>query len=525
MKTILFGGLTGEGSELPAEVDVIVVGAGAAGAVVASRMSQNGGRRVLLLEAGTALPTETTRTPAIAYNGLSEQNLYGDISTRQRGLGGRSVPVPTARGLGGGSSVNLLAWFQGHPADYDGWAAGGATGWRYVDVAPVFRRLEHYALGGDSVRGSGGPMVISPPSEVGPIHLAFLEACLARGVPATSRLGASRAGAGLVDANIRDGVRHSVVDGYLNPAGRRANLRVVLGCEVERISFNGTRADGVELCDGTSIPAAERVIVCAGALRSPYLLMKSGIGPADHLRAHGIAVKVDSPGVGENLHDHPMVQAVWPVHTGRTWLDAQDEWSTRAYRLARRGPLSTLPTTGAMLPLPGEGEAPSVQALFYSVGLGDDGPLAEPAATATVALLTPFSRGRVTLGAHGPSVDPGYLSDRRDAPRLRDGLVQVRAIMQEEAITQFCGPAMLPAERVSPLELETWVRDHAVTQWHPVGTVRMGTDEYAPVDPKLAVKGTEALSVVDASVMPAVTRGNTQAPTIMIAERAAAWLG
>lgn len=525
MGEMLPGGLAHEGSELPAEVDVIVVGAGAAGVVVASRMSQNGNRSVLLLEAGTALPTETTRTPAIAYYGLSEQTLYGDVSTSQAGLRGRSVPVPTARGLGGGSSVNLLAWFQGHPADYDGWAAAGATGWSYADVAPVFRGLEHYALGGDSLRGSGGPMVISAPSDVEPLHLAFLEACLGHGVPATSRLGASRAGAGLVDVNIRDGVRHSVVDGYLIPTGRRANLRIALGCEVGRITFDKTRADGVELRDGRLIRARERVIVCAGALRSPYLLMKSGIGAADHLREHGIAVTVDSPGVGENLHDHPMVQAVWPVHTGRTWLDAQDEWSTRAYRVARRGPLSTLPTTGAMLPLPGEGDAPAVQALFYSVGIGDEGPLTVPAATATVALLTPFSRGRVRLGTDGPSVDPGYLSDPRDAARLRDGLVEVRAIMQSEVARKFCGPAMLPAEGLSTGELETWVRDHAVTQWHPVGSVRMGADQHAPVDPGLAVKGTEALSVVDASVMPAATRGNTQAPTIMIAERAAALLG
>ena len=513
-----------DGSDLPEEVDVVVVGAGAAGAVVAARLCEDEDRRVLLLEAGTALPTETTRTPAVAYLGLSQQNMYGDVSTPQAGLGGRSVPVPTARGLGGGSSVNLLAWFQGHPADYDGWAASGASGWSYADVAPVFRQLEHHAWGGDRIRGSGGPMVISAPSEVEPLHLGFVDACRSSGVPPTSRLGASRLGAGLVDVNIRDGVRHSVVDGYLLPAGRRANLRIALGCEVGRITFERTRANGVELADGRLIRATERVIVCAGALRTPHLLMRSGVGPADQLTEHGIAVKVDSAGVGENLDDHPMVQAVWPVHTGRTWLDAQDEWATRAYRLARRGPLSTLPTTGAMLPLPGEGDAPSVQALFYSVGLGDEGPLPVPAATATVALLTPYSRGRVGLGADGPSVDPAYLSDPRDAVRLRDGLVEVRRIMKAEAMRNFCGPAMLPAEGLSVAELDAWVRHHARTQWHPVGSARMGLDDHAPVDPGLAVKGTEALNVVDASVMPAATRGNTQAPTIMIAERAAAML-
>jgi choline dehydrogenase len=298
---------------------------------------------------------------------------------------------------------------------------------------------------------------------------------------------------------------------------------------VDRVLLDGDRAIGVRLADGRSIRARQEVVLTAGALRTPHLLMLSGIGPRDQLGRHGIELLVDSAEVGSGLQDHPMVVAVWSVISGRTLLDAGDEPSTRAYRLLRRGPLSGLPTSGAMFPLEGDGDAATVQALFYLLGLGPGlAPMPEPAASVTIGLLTPFSRGTVGLDSADPSaaprIDPGFLTDARDLPRLRAGLRRVQELMGAPAMREVCGEALIPDASLDDEDLDGWLIDNVLTQWHPVGTCRMGDDPQAVVTSRLEVNGVRGLVVADASVMPAITRGNTHAPTIMIAERAAEFI-
>lgn len=516
--------------QLPERVDVVVVGAGSAGSVVASRLSQRRDRRVLLIEAGSALPSEASLTPGDAFAALDPDHLHVATTSPQPGLGGRAITLATGSGLGGSSSVNLLAWFQGHPEDYRAWARSGATGWDWDEVRPVFRRIEDHAGGQDRFHGAGGPMVIDAPRDLESSHLALLAAGEQAGWPVTRDFnGEQRTGVGTVSVNVRDGARHSVVDGYLDPADSRDNLRITLGARVARLLVERGRAVGVVLDDGRTVRAEERVVLTAGALRTPQLLMLSGIGPAGHLREHGIEVVVDSPEVGQGLQDHPMVPAVWAVRSGRTYLDAHDEASVRAYRSSRRGPLASFATVGAMLPLPGDGQAPSVQALFYLLGLdGGMRPLDRPAVTATIALLTPHSRGSVRLSsadiADGPVVDPGYLSDPRDLSRLRQGLEQIRELMGARALGTVVGEQVFPPAEAAGPEVDDWIRANVQTQWHPTGTVRMGRAASAPTDERLAVRGVDGLSVADASVMPSIPRGNTQAPTIMVAERAASFI-
>ncbi|MEU4657024.1 GMC family oxidoreductase N-terminal domain-containing protein [Streptomyces sp. NPDC023723] len=515
---------------LPEQVDVVVVGAGSAGSVVASRLSQRPGRRVLLVEAGSALPTEKSATPGDAFAALSPDNLHAATTPPQHALDGRTITLATGSGLGGSSSVNLLAWFHGHPADYRGWAGSGAAGWDWNDVQPVFRRIEDHAGGPDRFHGAGGPMVIDAPRDLEPSHLALLAAGAEIGLPVTRDFnGEHRTGVGIVPVNVRDGRRHGVVDGYLNPAAGRDNLRAALGIRVARVLIERGRAVGVVLGSGQVVRAEERVVLTAGALRTPQLLMLSGIGPAQHLREHGIEVVLDSPRVGQGLQDHPMVPAVWAITSGRTYLDAHDEASVRAYRLSRRGPLAHFATVGAMLPLSEDGPAPSVQALFYLLGLdGRMRPLARPAATATISLLTPHSRGSVRLSsadiADEPVVDPNYLGDPRDLPRLRQGVERIQELMRAHALDEIVGERLFPPPDAAGPEIDDWIRANVQTQWHPTGTVRIGRDATLPADERLAIRGVAGLSVADASVMPSVPRGNTQAPTIMVAERAASFI-
>jgi choline dehydrogenase-like flavoprotein len=515
--------------EISTEADFVIVGGGAAGCVLAARLSEDPGCRVLLLEAGPDLQSPLERTPGAALAFLASDAVYGDVTVSQAAAAGRGIPLPTGRGLGGGSSVNTMTWFQGHPADYDGWRDQGADGWGWEDMLPVARRLEHHILGNDRFHGAGGPMTVDFARDVNPSGLAFIAAGQQLGFPVSRDLnGAARTGFGIAQANIRDGERHSVVDGYLRPALSRPNLTVRTGTAVTRILFAGRQATGVRLQSGQQVTAARGVVAAAGALRTPQLLMLSGIGPADHLQANGISVLADLPGVGANLHDHPMITPVWPVTSGTTLLEAQGKASATAYQLARRGPLASVAQALAMLSLRG-GDAPDLQVYFTLLGF-EPGliPMGQPAVTALTVLLTPASRGTVRLRsadpAEPPAVDPAYLDDEADRKALRLGLEQVRALFRAPALRAITGPPLYPAPAADDGELDAFISESLVSIWHPVGTCRMGRSADSVVSPALAVHGLRNLYVADASVMPTITRGNTQAPTIMIAEKAASLL-
>lgn len=503
---------------VPSEVDTVIVGAGAAGCVLAARLSQYPDNSVLLLEAGTTTGLEPEATmPGAALGQRFGDAAWPDVTVRQPSLGGRRIALAQGKGLGGGSSINMMAWLHGHPADYDSWHQGGAAGWGYADVAPYLTAL-------------GESMKISGPRDVSALPMNFLAAGVELGLPLTEDFnGSQRDGIGLVRGNIDDGRRHSVVSAYLVPALARANLTVRTGLQVTSILFDGDRAVGVTVSGSQGeqqIRARRAVVLAAGALRTPQLLMLSGIGPAEHLREHGIEARHDLAGVGRNLQDHPTITPTWPVRDGSFLLNALRPADERAYRLLRRGPLASLHQAGALLRGNNDLLAPDLQFTLALLGLTPErAVLGEPAATCAISLLTPASRGTVTLASADPHAapvaDPAFLTAPSDRERLRAGLRLARDLFATEPLATATGAPLSPSNWTYD-GLDRWITANAGTAWNPCGTCALGVGPDAVTDPAtMRVHGLDGLFVADSSVLPTVTRGNIQAPVLMIAERAA----
>jgi choline dehydrogenase-like flavoprotein len=519
--------------------DYIVIGGGSAGAVLAGRLTEDPAVRVCLLEAGPADRSVFIHCPAgLAMMARFELNGWGQYTTPQAGLNGRRGYQPRGKVLGGSSSINAMVYIRGQHADYDHWVAQGNPGWGWEDVKPYFVRAENNERGADAWHGQGGPLNVADLRAPHRFSRLFTEAGVQAGFPLNPDFnGATQEGVGLYQVTHKNGERHSVAKGYLTPHLNRPNLQVITGAQATRVLLQGRRAVGVEYRQGGQlhqVQAVREVLLSAGALLSPQLLMLSGIGPGAQLQRHGIAVQHDLPGVGQHLHDHPDVVQVMDapgvhdlfglslpgmVNVVRGML----EW-----RRSRTGMLTTnfAEAGGFIRSDPGEA-APDLQLHFVVGKLLDHGrkTVLGHGYSSHVCLLQPRSRGTVALASNDPLqlplVDPRFLSDPDDMARMVRGVRQMRTILSQPALARFGAKELAASAGArTDAQIEQFIRQQADTIYHPVGSCRMGPGPLDVVDAQLRVHGMQGLRVVDASIMPRIVSGNTNAPTVMIAEKA-----
>ena len=519
--------------------DYVIVGAGSAGCVLANRLSASGAHRVLLLEAGGEDRNPWIHVP-LGYGKLfrnPDVNWMWESEPEPR-LDGRRIMQPRGKVLGGSSSINGLIYIRGQREDFELWRQLGNTGWGFDDVLPYFRRAEDQANGEDEFHGTGGPLAVCDPTEPHPLCDAFIAAAGETGLPHRRDFNREdQEGAGYYQMTARRGRRCSAAVAYLHPARRRPNLTVLTGATASRIRFEGRRAVGVEFRrDGRTqvARAAGEVIVATGALASPPLLERSGVGDGAILRRHAVAVVHDLPGVGADLQDHLQARMVWRCTRPVTVNDDVATLRRKAsmalrYALLRKGPLTIAAGyVGAFFRTDPRLATPDIQVHFLNFSTDMIGTNLHPFSgfTANVCQLRPESRGTVHLRSPDadapPEIRPNYLATETDRRTMLDGLKRLRAIMQAPAMRVWVEAEHEPGPGCA--DDEGWMkhlRARGTTIYHPACTCRMGTDPRAVVDPQLRVHGLEGLRVVDASVMPALVSGNTNAGTIMIAEKGA----
>ncbi|MGE0219060.1 GMC family oxidoreductase [Mycolicibacterium sp.] len=514
--------------------DHIVIGGGNTGCVVAARLSEDPGRSVLLLEAGGSDRRLAVLMPAAAITQFGTAIDWDYLTEPEPALEGRRLRSPRGKVLGGCSSMNVLAYVRGNRVDYDEWAAAGAQGWSYDEVLPYFRRSEDNQDFCDEFHGRGGPLTVERLEHTDPIPSALVEGAVSVGLPRNDDFnGASQDGVGAVQITRRNGVRLNASRAFLRPAMKRKNLTVALRAQVTRLVLDGTRAVAVEYLQNGRLVRAEStgdIVVSAGSFGTPALLQHSGIGPADHLRSVGITPVVDLPAVGAHLMEHPFASLPFELTGGGVGMfDVQSPRHLAEWLVRRTGKLSSnIVETGGHWRTDSSAPAPNIQLMFAAAHFTDHGQEQWPAPTFTIAIsyLRPSSTGSVLVPDNNPLTKPlvkyNLLSEAREVDEMVEAILLARDIAASGPMKEFTGrPAGALSAHTDRQQLSKALRQHCQHTYHPACTARIGTAQDGAVGPDLRVHGVSNLRIADVSVMPRITRGNTQAPAYMIGEKAA----